>query len=122
MRKIQIVTAGALLVLLSGCSSLPNFFVSGQNEGIDEQVKSDVTEARTALVSLLTANPTATGFSEDELKSAGYDPANTTLDTTVYLISTTSFCVDATSRTGVGFKASRSGDATEGFCESGVDY
>lgn len=109
------------MLLLAGCSSLPDL-TGGTNEGIDQQVMSDVVEAKEAAAQYIRFNPTTTLVSEAELLEQGFEPANTTQTLTVYLGSLPTFCVDATSRTGNAYKSGSKTELTDGYCEPGVDY
>jgi hypothetical protein len=121
MRIARLTAGAALIALLAGCSSLPDFS-GAQDEEIDKQVMADVSAAKDAASDFLYKNRTAGGVTEEELAEYGFEPANTTQTLTVYPGAFPLFCVDATSRTGNAFKAGSRTELTEGFCEPGVDY
>jgi len=121
MRKARITAGLALVALLAGCSSLPDF-TGAQNEDIDKQVMSDVEAAKDAAAQYIRFNPTKTLVGDEQLLEYGFDAANTTQTLTVYLLTPPAFCVDATSRTGKAYKAGSKTKLTEGFCEPGKDY
>jgi hypothetical protein len=121
MRKARITAGAVLVIMLAGCTSLPD--LSGaQDEDIDKQVMSDVEAAKEAAAQYIRFNPTQTLVGDKELLEYGFDAANTTQTLTVYLLTPPAFCVDATSRTGSAFKAGSKTQLTEGYCEPGVDY
>ena len=121
MRKARITAGLAVVVLLAGCSSLPDF-TGGQNEDIDKQVMSDVEAAKEAAAQYIRFNPTKTAVSDEDLLEYGFDAANTTQTLTVYVLSPPNLCVDATSRTGNAYKAGSKTKLTEGYCVPGEDY
>ena len=121
MRKARLTAGAVLVVLLAGCTSLPDFS-GAANADIDKQVMSDVQAAKDAAAKYILYNPTAQVVGEKELLEYGFEQANTTQTLTVDLGVLPVFCVDATSRTGNAFKAGSKTKLTEGYCEPGVDY
>ena len=98
-----------------------------QNDAKDSAVKSDLTNAKVAIISAQTNGNGALPADQAALVATGYklpDPKNygpATADLPTYSrASATGFCVGATSATGVGYAINESSIAKKGTCASGL--
>ncbi|NQW87890.1 MULTISPECIES: type II secretion system protein [unclassified Frigoribacterium] len=100
-------------------------YLGVQNNAKDSAVKSDVTNAKTAVISIATSGAlpgTATLDSADYLAAGSSKSADTT--TLAYTVDSatkpTKFCIQGTSSTGKNFGATDTSGVAEGTCAAGV--
>ena len=100
-------------------------YLGVQNNAKESAVKSDVTNAKTAVISVASAGsmPGTVNFESTEFKQAG---ASKSADTTALVYTTdsatkpTKFCVQGTSSTGKTFAATDTSGVAQGTCTNGV--
>ncbi|NUU09939.1 MULTISPECIES: type II secretion system protein [Curtobacterium] len=101
-------------------------YIGVQNNAKDSAVKSDVTNAKTAVVSIATNGDGTFPADKTDITTADYKKAGTTVggDTTlVYTANAdkTAFCIQGTSKaTSKTFAATDSAGVAEGTCAAGV--
>ncbi len=91
-------------------------FLGQQEQAKDAAAKSDLGNAKVAMVSYATANNGTYTTTVADLSDYGY-VASSGLDAPVSIVTgTASFCLQATSGSGTVFSITASGGATEGAC------
>jgi len=91
-------------------------FLGQQEQAKDAAAKSDLGNAKVAMVSYATANNGTYTTTVADLSDYGY-VASSGLDAAVSIVTgTASFCLEATSGSGTTFSITASGGATEGAC------
>lgn len=98
-------------------------FLGQQNQAKDAAAVSDLANAKIAMISYQTANPTATGApAAADLKSYGYTPTTGTTSPSIQLNASTpgGFCIQETSAASNTFAISDSTGAEKGTCVSGA--
>lgn len=101
-------------------------YLSVQNSAKDSAVKSDLENAKTAVVAWSTDNDSGMPADLTSLTGYGYtQSAKYSSDTTVPALhgaTPSKFCIDATSITSKPFKVTSDAGVASGSCVSGTDY
>jgi outer membrane murein-binding lipoprotein Lpp len=124
---LVIAAAGIAALVLAGCASGP----SGQSSAAvaKADVKSDLVEARTAVLKFLAADGgTGSNPTEASLKKYGFTPSKDTRDFTYFSNSGgVRFCIQASTPTGSTYMIyiennSKFSSAVSGACVAGTNY